>query len=133
MRQHSLRSGHVSPGVRRSSQHQSADYFDHSPQDTDTMLTCWGTDSSDSDDDDEEDSDPVVEKEDAEDGDGEWEDGSSSDDDDDDDNQVARRATHGDLNGHMGLDGFPETKSSVAPISASPNVLTSVSPRLENV
>jgi len=98
------------------------------------MLTCWGTDSSDSDDDDEEDSDPVVEKEDAEDGDGEWEDGSSSDDDDDDDNQVARRATHGDLNGHMVLDGFPGTNTDVAPaVGASPSVQPSANQRIENV
>ena len=97
------------------------------------MLTCWGTDSSDSDDDDEEDSDPVVEKEDAEDGDGEWEDGSSSDDDDDD-NQVARRATHGDLNGHMVLDGFPGTNTDVAPaVGASPSVQPSANQRIENV
>ncbi|GJJ70019.1 NAD+ kinase [Entomortierella parvispora] len=123
-RQHSLRSGPASPTARRSSQHQHSEYFDHSPQDTDTMLTCWGTDTSDSDDDDEDDSDPVAEKEDAEDGDGEWEENSSSDDDDDDDNQVARRAAHGDLTGQMALSGFPGAKVGTIPssVGASPNV-----------
>ncbi|KAG0363895.1 hypothetical protein BG005_003715 [Podila minutissima] len=83
-RQPSLRSGHGSPAVRKGS--PSNEYFDHSPQDTDTMLTCWGTDSSESEDDDEDDSDSdrAEEKDDADDGDGEWEESSSSDDDDDD-------------------------------------------------
>ncbi|KAF9426468.1 hypothetical protein BGZ94_006478 [Podila epigama] len=84
-RRASVRSGQASPAARRNSPQN--DYFDHSPHDTDTMLTCWGTDTSDSDDDDdeeEEESDRPEEKEGAEDGDGEWEDGSSSDDDDDD-------------------------------------------------
>ncbi|KAG0001921.1 hypothetical protein BGZ65_003078 [Modicella reniformis] len=57
----------------------------HSPQDTDTMLTYWGTDSDDSDSDDsDEESDPMDEKDDAADGDGEWEESSSDDSDDDD-------------------------------------------------
>ncbi|KAG0024001.1 hypothetical protein BGZ82_010596 [Podila clonocystis] len=79
-----LRSGHGSPVVRKGSPQN--EYFDHSPQDTDTMLTCWGTDSSETEDDDEDDSDSdrAEEKDDADDGDGEWEEGSSSDDDDDD-------------------------------------------------
>ncbi|KAG0025204.1 hypothetical protein BGZ81_007327 [Podila clonocystis] len=83
-RQPSLRSGHGSPVVRKGS--PQSEYFDHSPQDTDTMLTCWGTDSSETEDDDEDDSDSdrAEEKDDADDGDGEWEEGSSSDDDDDD-------------------------------------------------
>ncbi|KAF9355491.1 hypothetical protein BGX34_010438 [Mortierella sp. NVP85] len=54
----------------------------------DTMLTCWGTDSSDSDyeleDQSDDGSSDLDEKEDAADGDGEWEDGSSSDESDDD-------------------------------------------------
>ncbi|KAF9329982.1 hypothetical protein BG006_007023 [Podila minutissima] len=83
-RQPSSRSGHGSPAVRKGS--PSNEYFDHSPQDTDTMLTCWGTDSSESEDDDEDDSDSdrAEEKDDADDGDGEWEESASSDDDDDD-------------------------------------------------
>ncbi|KAG0346590.1 hypothetical protein BG004_001344 [Podila humilis] len=86
-RQPGMRSGQPSLAIRRASpQHE---YFDHSPQDTDTMLTCWGTDSSgteedDDDDDDDSDSDRAEEKDDADDGDGEWEEGSSSEEDDDD-------------------------------------------------
>ncbi|KAF9128550.1 hypothetical protein BGW39_004967 [Mortierella sp. 14UC] len=82
-----LRSGVTSPAVRKTSNGgQATEYFDHSPQDTDTMLTCWGTDTSESDEDDDEDSDVgCQEKECAEDGDGEWEEGTSSEDDDDDD------------------------------------------------
>ncbi|KAI1320601.1 hypothetical protein EDD11_000123 [Mortierella claussenii] len=99
----SHRSGVVSPTARKtpsisSSTAQRQEYFDQSPHDTDTMLTCWGTDSSGSDDDedDEEGEDESGEKEDeAADGDGEWEEGSSSeeeeDDDDDDDNHGGRR------------------------------------------
>ncbi|KAG0048947.1 hypothetical protein BGZ83_006180 [Gryganskiella cystojenkinii] len=106
-RQHSLRSGVTSPSLRKSSRDgHSAEYYDHSPQDTDTIMTCWGTDSSDTDDSDDEDSDPVEEKEGAEDGDGEWEDGSSSDDDDDDDHQASRESEHVDMNGCVALDGF---------------------------
>ncbi|KAK3818717.1 MAG: ATP-NAD kinase-like domain-containing protein [Benniella sp.] len=64
------------------------DYFNQSPQE-ETMLTCWGTDSSDSDyeledQSDDDGSSDLDEKEDAADGDGEWEDGSSSDESDDD-------------------------------------------------
>lgn len=83
-RQPTLRSSHGSPAVRKGSPQN--EYSDLSPQDTDTMLTCWGTDSSETEDDDDEDSDSdrAEEKDDADDGDGEWEDGSSSDDDDDD-------------------------------------------------
>lgn len=83
-RQLSLRSSYGGPAVRKGSPQN--EYFDHSPQDTDTMLTCWGTDSSETEDDDDEDSDSdrAEEKDDADDGDGEWEEGSSSDDDDDD-------------------------------------------------
>ncbi|KAG0378441.1 hypothetical protein BGX24_003842 [Mortierella sp. AD032] len=82
-----LRPGVTSPAVRKASNGgQASEYFDHSPQDTDTMLTCWGTDTSESDEDDDDDSDVgSQEKECAEDGDGEWEEGSSSESDDDDD------------------------------------------------
>ncbi|KAK5823310.1 ATP-NAD kinase-like domain-containing protein [Linnemannia elongata] len=82
-----LRTGMTSPAIRKTSNGgQASEYFDHSPQDTDTMLTCWGTDTSESDEDDEDDSDVgSQEKECAEDGDGEWEEGTSSEEDDDDD------------------------------------------------
>lgn len=104
-----LRSGMTSPVVRKTSNGgQASEYFDHSPQDTDTMLTCWGTDTSESDEDDDEDSDVgSQDKECAEDGDGEWEDGSSSeeDDDDDDDNvgSAAARREAG-LKGNCEMD-----------------------------
>jgi len=70
-------------GSRSNSGNQ--DDFNHSPQE-ETMLTCWGTDSSDSDYEleDQSGSSDLDEKEDAADGDGEWEDGSSSDESDDD-------------------------------------------------
>ncbi|KAI8604601.1 ATP-NAD kinase-like domain-containing protein [Dissophora ornata] len=90
-RQSSPRPGVVSP-VERKGSRNSQDYFYESPHDTDTMLTCWGTDSSDSDGDDDEDSDAADDKDEAADGDGEWEAGSSSDDDDDDDNEVKETA-----------------------------------------
>ncbi|KAF9933304.1 hypothetical protein FBU30_005888 [Linnemannia zychae] len=84
-----LRSGMTSPANRKSSNgSQPAEYFDNSPQDTDTMLTCWGTDTSESDEDDDDDDTSDIgsqDKECAEDGDGEWEEESSSEDDDDDD------------------------------------------------
>ncbi|KAF9115460.1 hypothetical protein BGX27_007713 [Mortierella sp. AM989] len=84
-RQHNSKSGPGSPMARKGNGTNN-DYFDHSPQDTDTMLTCWGTDSSDTDDDDDdddEDSDSKNSENDASDGDGEWEESSDSDDDDD--------------------------------------------------
>ncbi|KAG0284878.1 hypothetical protein BGZ96_010798 [Linnemannia gamsii] len=90
------RTGMTSPAIRKTSNGgQASEYFDHSPQDTDTMLTCWGTDTSESDEDDDDDSDVgSQDKECAEDGDGEWEEGSSSeeDDDDDDDDDVGSAA-----------------------------------------
>ncbi|KAF8980377.1 hypothetical protein BGZ46_004304 [Entomortierella lignicola] len=97
-----LKSSPGSPAARKRS-NASNDYFDQSPQDTDTMLTCWGTDSSDTDNDDdsnddddsdddgddEEDGDGHRDdKNDASDGDGEWEEGASSDSDYDDDDVV---------------------------------------------
>lgn len=103
-RQPSLRSGHGSPAVRKGSPQN--EYYDHSPQDTDTMLTCWGTDSSETedDDDDDSDSDRAEEKDDADDGDGEWEDGSSSDDDDDD---YEERGSHSPTEVSLGNGSIP--------------------------
>ncbi|KAF9936650.1 hypothetical protein BGZ67_002144, partial [Mortierella alpina] len=105
-------SGEQSPVTRKGSNGHPSDYFDHSPQDTDTMLTCWGTDdSSESDDDDEDEDDaPKEEKEEAEDGDGEWEDGSSSEDDDDDDVEATRAAAHGECHseGSLSHDGISD-------------------------
>ncbi|KAF9576920.1 hypothetical protein EC968_000045 [Mortierella alpina] len=105
-------SGEQSPVMRKGSNGHPSDYFDHSPQDTDTMLTCWGTDdSSESEDEDEdEDDSPTEEKEGAEDGDGEWEDGSSSEDDDDDDVEAARAAAHGECHseGSLSHDGVSD-------------------------
>ncbi|KAG0212891.1 hypothetical protein BGX31_001374, partial [Mortierella sp. GBA43] len=66
------------------------DYFNQSPPNADTMLTCWGTDSCTSSEDsdktcDDSDSDSLEDKEAAADGDGEWEeDGSSTEESDDD-------------------------------------------------
>ncbi|KAF9145533.1 hypothetical protein BGX30_008325 [Mortierella sp. GBA39] len=90
-----LRSGMTSPAIRKTGNGgQTSEYFDQSPQDTDTMLTCWGTDTSESDEDDDDDSDVgSQEKEYAEDGDGEWEEGTSSEEDDDDDD-VDSAAAH---------------------------------------
>ncbi|KAF9913369.1 hypothetical protein EC991_000131 [Linnemannia zychae] len=105
-----LRSGMASPAVRKTSNGgQATEYFDHSPQDTDTMLTCWGTDTSESDEDDDEDSDiGSQEKECAEDGDGEWEEGTSSeeeeDDDDDDVGSTAAARREVGLKGGSDLD-----------------------------
>nr|UNY86306.1 NAD kinase [Mortierella alpina] len=106
-------SGEQSPVMRKGSNGHPGDYFDQSPQDTDTMLTCWGTDdSSESDDEDEdEDNSHKEEKEGAEDGDGEWEDGSSSsEDDDDDDVEAARAAAHGECHseGSLSHDGVSD-------------------------
>ncbi|KAF9580960.1 hypothetical protein BGW38_002197, partial [Lunasporangiospora selenospora] len=109
VRQSSLRPQHDSSSQRRAGK-STGDYYDQSsPHDTDTMLTCWGTDSSpsssDEDDDSNSDSDDsgsnsdadssdgdsdqncekIAKKEEAaEDGDGEWEEETSSEDDDDD-------------------------------------------------
>ncbi|KAG0204414.1 hypothetical protein BGX28_003630 [Mortierella sp. GBA30] len=125
-RQPSLRhgSGVQTPVMRKGSNGNPSDYYDHSPQDTDTMLTCWGTDDSSESDEDEDDDDssPTEEKEGAEDGDGEWEEGSSSDDDDDDDVEVARVAaraqSEGDCRGegslcHDGSDGSGSSGRSI--------------------
>ncbi|KAF9951060.1 hypothetical protein BGZ70_001134 [Mortierella alpina] len=106
-------SGEQSPVMRKGSNGHPSDYFDQSPQDTDTMLTCWGTDdSSESDDDDEDEDDShKEEKEGAEDGDGEWEEGSSSsEDDDDDDVEAARAAAHGECHsdGSLSHDGVSD-------------------------
>ncbi|KAF9438941.1 hypothetical protein BGZ76_002604 [Entomortierella beljakovae] len=68
----SSKPGPSSPVTRKGN---NTDYFDQSPHDTETMLTCWGTDSSNSEDEDEEE-----EKSDASDGDGEWEESSSESD-----------------------------------------------------
>ncbi|KAF9350611.1 hypothetical protein BGX26_011258 [Mortierella sp. AD094] len=88
VKQPNSRAGPGSPMARKGNC-TSNDYFDHSPHDTDTMLTCWGTDSSDTDDDDDDDDDDDSDcrnsKNDASDGDGEWEEGESSDSDDSDD------------------------------------------------
>ena len=98
--------------MRKGSNGHPSDYFDQSPQDTDTMLTCWGTDDSSSSDDEDEDEDdsPTEEKEGAEDGDGEWEDGSSSDDDDDDDVEAARATAHGECHseGSLSREGIAD-------------------------
>ncbi|KAG0309099.1 hypothetical protein BGZ98_005211 [Dissophora globulifera] len=113
----------VSPMSRRTNQQ---DYFDQSPQDTDTMLTCWGTDSSCSDDDDsEDDSDAKQDKDDAADGDGEWEeDGSSTDeyDDDDDDDDVGNNCEGKDGGGHRDIatGGRPRRKSNQHEASPAP-------------
>ncbi|KAF9281224.1 hypothetical protein BGZ68_006762 [Mortierella alpina] len=116
-------SGDQSPVMRKGSSGHPSDYFDQSPQDTDTMLTCWGTDdSSDSDDEDEDDDDSHKEEmEGAEDGDGEWEDGSSSEEDDDDDVEVARAAAQGECHseGSLSHDGvFDHTALPDGSISA---------------
>ncbi|KAG0251019.1 hypothetical protein BG011_007902 [Mortierella polycephala] len=98
------RSGLTSPVTRKGSNGHQAEYFDRSPHETDTMLTCWGTDAGDSDDDDDDDDDDsstMEDKEDAADGDGEWEEGSSSEDDDDDDHEL-NRTSHGKASGHEG-------------------------------